>query len=158
MIDKLQKWAKDHSISPFAIDELIAMFAPNDLVAPVKGMSEQAVKAAVRLEAASKGIHLWINNVGAFIDSRGVQVRYGLANDSKRLNSIFKSADLIGIRPILIGPEHLGLVIGQFVARECKQASWSYKGNDHELAQMAFLRLVSFAGGDASFCNGTGSL
>lgn len=158
-MDNLQYWARRHCITPRAIRELLAMFnIPANDVPPVKGTSEQAVKAAVRLEAAGKGLRLWVNNVGAFKDERGVPVRYGLANESKQVNSILKSSDLIGIRPLLIDSGHVGCVIGQFVARECKEPNWQYKGNPHEEAQLNFLQLVTALGGDAQFCNGTGSI
>jgi hypothetical protein len=120
--------------------------------------SEAAVQAKVRLEAAHKGLKLWRNNVGALLDSRGVPVRYGLANDSAILNKSIKSGDLIGWRPVLIGPEHVGSMIAQFVSRECKRPDWQYTGDDHEKAQLRWAEAVVADGGDAAFCNSEGSL
>lgn len=121
-------------------------------------MNEAAVQSLVRLEAVEKGVRLWRNNVGALIDSRGVPVRFGLANDSATLNKAIKSGDLIGWRPVLIGPEHVGMTIAQFVSRECKRPGWVYHGSPHEVAQAEWLRLVQADGGDAAFCTGVGTL
>ena len=120
--------------------------------------SEAAVQALVRLEASAMGIALWRNNVGVLKDERGVPVRYGLANDSSQVNANFKSADLIGIRPVFITPAHVGLVLGQFVSREVKAPGWRYTGTEREAAQLAWLELVRRYGGDAAFATGVGSL
>lgn len=122
------------------------------------GASESAVSAVVRLEASRKGVLLWRNNCGALKDENGRQVRYGLANTSKAENKILKSADLIGIRPVLITPQLVGRTIGQFVSRETKHKTWAYCGDEHEEAQLAWCNLVLSAGGDASFCVGEGTL
>ena len=121
-------------------------------------MSETDVQAIIRLEATRKGLRLWRNNVGAFQTPDGSYVRFGLANDSPRLNSIFKSSDLIGIRPIRITRDMVGMVIGQFVAREIKPEGWIYKGTDREKAQKAFIDLIKQLGGDAAFATGEGTL
>lgn len=123
------------------------------MTAPTGGTSEEAVSARVRLTAAQRGMQLWRNNVGALQDSRGVPVRYGLANDSKALNAVFKSSDLIGIDSTLIAPEDVGKPRGQFVALECKASAWSYTGDSHERAQLAFINVVLAYGGRAKFIN-----
>lgn len=120
--------------------------------------SESHVQSVVRLEAAAKGVLLWRNNVGALRDERGVPVRYGLANDSKALNAIVKSADLIGIRPITITPAHVGHRLGQFVSREVKAGDWVYTDTERERAQRAWAELITAKGGDACFATGPGSL
>ena len=161
MSPAVYQWATRHRVSLQALQELQALFGMHgghDLPATVKGTSEAAVQAAVRLEAARKGVRLFRNNVGALIDSRGVPVRYGLANESKQVNEVMKSADLIGWRPVLIGPQHVGQVIGQFVSREVKAVGWHYTGNDREPAQLAWAQLVTAGGGDAAFCTGEGTL
>lgn len=88
------------------------------------------------------------------MDERGVPVRYGLANESKSQNQEIKSADLIGIKPTLIGPHHVGQVIGQFVSIECKHQTWQYKGDKHEVAQLNWANFVNSKGGFACFATG----
>ena len=154
----LEQWAKRHNISPEALDDLRFLFGTIPTVVPQVTTSEAAVQAAVRLEAAKKGIKLWRNNVGVLPDARGVPVRYGLANDSKRLNEACKSGDLIGWRPVLITETHFGCRIAQFVSRECKKAGWKWSGDPHEQAQMKWLQAVVSDGGDAKFCSGEETL
>ena len=161
MTPAVYQWATRHGVTLAALNELQALFGMHgghDLPSEVKGTSEAAVQAAVRLEAARKGVRLFRNNVGALVDSRGVPVRYGLANDSKQLNEVMKSADLIGWRPLLIEPRHVGTVVGQFVSREVKAVGWHYTGADREPAQLAWAQLVTAGGGDAAFCTGVGTL
>lgn len=160
MSPEIIKWAIRHGIGLAAIHELENIFGLNGTgCTPLaKGDSEQAVQAEVRLEAARKGMRLFRNNVGALKDIRGVPVRYGLANDSKELNEVIKSADLIGWRPIIVTQELLGQRIAQFVSVECKDPNWKYKGDAHEKAQLAWAQLVISGGGEAKFVNGTGML
>lgn len=115
-------------------------------------MNEASIQSLVRLRCAKLGRPVWRNNVGVLLDSRGVPVRYGLANDSKQVNEHVKSGDLIGINPVLITPAMVGTVVGQFMSIECKRANWKFNPNDpHELAQMRWAELVMLAGGSAQF-------
>ena len=101
------------------------------------------------------GMRLWRNNVGAFHDeAKGIHVRFGLANDSKQVNSVIKSGDLIGIRPRVITLGDVGATLGQFVSLECKNAHWKYRGTEHERAQEAWAALVMSLGGIARFVSG----
>lgn len=120
--------------------------------------TEKDIQTLVRLEASRNGLRLWRNNVGAVYTQDGSFLRYGLANESRRMNDSVKSSDLIGIRPVLITQAHVGSVIGQFVAREVKATAWRYTGTKREKAQLAFLNLVIALGGDAAFANGEGTL
>jgi hypothetical protein len=161
MTPHIFNWANRHHVSLEALNELQAMFGMHGghtMPEAASGKSEAAVQAVVRLEAANKGLKLFRNNVGALLDTRGVPVRYGLANDSKQVNEVIKSADLIGWRPIIIEQRHVGQVIGQFVSREVKEVGWHYTGNDREPAQLAWAQLVTAGGGDAAFCTGEGTL
>lgn len=121
-------------------------------------MSEAAVQALVRLEAAGRGVMLWRNNVGVLLDATGRPVRYGLANDSKALNTALKSGDLIGWRAVTITPDMVGKTIAQFVSRECKPGDWKYRGDAHEKAQKAWTDIINRDGGDACFVTGLGTL
>jgi hypothetical protein len=155
----LEQWAIKHAIPYAAVHELRAIFgAVNTDPSPQDGESEAAVQTRVRLEASAKGCRLLRNNVGVLYDERGVPVRYGLANDSKQMNDHIKSSDLIGIRPLLIQPYHVGSVLGQFMAREIKPGAWSYSGTAREVAQLRFMELVVSMGGDACFANGEGTI
>lgn len=119
--------------------------------------NEAATQAAIRVEAARRGIALYRNNVGVLLDKRGVPVRFGLANDSPAINSHIKSGDLIGIRPVTVTSEMVGTTIGVFVSREVKAAGWHYTGTAREQAQQRWIDLVRSYGGDASFASGPGS-
>lgn len=116
------------------------------------------MQSAMRIEGAQHGVMLWRNNVGAFQSPGGSWVRFGLANDSPQLNKRIKSGDLVGIRSVLITPQHVGQRIGQFVSREAKKALW-VPGEDkpRESAQFAWAALVNAWGGDAKISNGPGS-
>lgn len=159
MKSDITQWAIRHGVSAQALHELDVLFGiETQLLATGSYDSEAAVQADVRLEAAAKGIHLFRNNVGVLRDKEGRPVRYGLANDSSRLNKIIKSGDLIGWRRVRIEQSHVGSVIAQFVSVECKRSGWKYSGNDHEVAQLAWIRLIGANGGYAKFVTGSGGL
>lgn len=160
MSPKLTQWAIRHGVSHAALAELHAMFtAPvTDPQRIVSGLSEAAVSNRVVLEASRKGARLWRNNVGAYVDQSGREVRYGLCNLSKQMNAEIKSPDLVGIKPVLITPDMVGCTIGQFVAREIKAADWVWCGDAHETAQLTFLNLAAALGADACFAVSEGTL
>jgi hypothetical protein len=114
------------------------------------GASEACVQARVRMEASERGWRLWRNNVGVTAD----HVRYGLCNESARMNKMLKSSDLIGIRPVLITADHVGTTIGQFAAVECKAGNWKPGKSKRERAQAAFLAVVEQLGGWGCVTNG----
>lgn len=131
---------------------------PLDPASPAAGKSEAWVQSAVRLEASRKGVYLFRNNVGALKDERGRLVRYGLGNDTAGMNAVLKSADLIGWRPVVVTPEHVGRTVAVFLSREVKAPGWQYTGAGREPAQLAWANLVNARGGDAAFVTGEGSL
>lgn len=160
----LGQWALKWGV-PFAaladLHEHLGLNGAGSIPEDMRGDSEAAAQAAVRVEASQKGLRMWRNNVGALEDSRGVPVRYGLANDNSKLNKVLKSADLIGIRPLHVLPNHVppaGLLIGQFVSREIKEPGWTYTGTEREQAQQRWALLVNSMGGDAKFATGAGTL
>lgn len=104
-----------------------------------KATETETGKAVVQMAQLYK-IVLMRNNSGAFKDSRGKWVRFGLGNVSSKANVSMKSSDLIGF-----GPD------GRFIAIEMKEPKWKWKGTDHEVAQKAFLDAVRLAGGVALF-------
>lgn len=121
-------------------------------------MDETAVGTHVKLEHPKvTGGVLWRNNVGALPDRRGVPVRYGLANDSKKMNDYIKSSDYVGITPTLIQPHHVGKKLGIFTAIETKETGWIFPNPtnkeeyEHCVAQFRFHELVWSMGGLAGF-------
>lgn len=153
----LTEWALRHGVTAEAMFELEVMVGVYSK--PTESdESESAVQAKVRLEAPRKGVHLFRNNVGVLQDETGRPVRYGLANDSSKVNKIVKSGDLIGWRKVLITEKHVGRPIAQFVSRECKPAAWQFAGTDREMAQLNWINLILANGGDACFCTGEGTL
>lgn len=121
-------------------------------------MLESDVTALLKLEASRKGLRLWRNNVGAATDANGNFFRYGLANETAAMNREVKSGDLIGIRPVLVTPGMVGATLGVFVSREAKRPGWRYAGTPREIAQLAWIELVTGLGGDAAFATGEGTL
>jgi hypothetical protein len=152
----LHQWAIKHGIPLAAVHELQQLMGVRDTDAappPMGAVSEAAIQAKCRLDASREGGRLWRNNVGALLDQRNRLIRYGLCNDSAQLNSVLKSADLIGIRPVLITPEHVGTTIGQFDSVECKASNWRYSDTREEQAQLAWAQLITSLGGRARFVN-----
>jgi hypothetical protein len=155
----LTAWAVKWGIPYAAVDDLRReMGMVNTDPVAVAGQSESAVQSLVRLEASRLGARLWRNNVGAGYLDNASFIRWGLANDSERINQKIKSSDLIGIRPVLIGPEHVGRTLGVFLSREVKEAGWHYTGTAREKAQLNWLELIASLGGDAAFATGEGTL
>jgi hypothetical protein len=74
-------------------------------------VSEQEIQQQIRLQLSRGPVRLWRNNTGALLDQRGQMVTYGLCKGS---------SDLIGLRQVVIGPEHLGQTLAVFSAIEVK--------------------------------------
>lgn len=117
-------------------------------------MIERDVTELEQLDAARRGAWVLRNNSGAFKDSRGVQVRYGLGNTSSKFNKVMKSSDLVGLEPVIITEEMVGMTMGRFLAIECKRPGWKYTGDDREVAQKRFIDKVVELGGRAYFSTG----
>lgn len=117
-------------------------------------MSEDEIQQMIRAEASANGMGMWRNNNGALPDMTGRPVRFGLGNDSKKINETLKSSDLIGCLPVVITQEMVGQVVGIFVACEVKEENWTFNPNDkHEVAQLNYINLVKSKGGKAGFAN-----
>lgn len=157
MLSILHQWAKDWQLSPHAILDLmgrLGMGYEPMLAEGLQGWSEAAIQQDIRLRAARAGIVTWRNNVGALQDETGRPIRYGLCNDTHLLNKKIKSADLIGIKPVLITSELLGHTLGVFWSREVKEWGWKYTGQGREPAQQKWIEIVTAKGGDAAFTVG----
>jgi hypothetical protein len=152
------KWAIKYGVSHEALLALDEMCGVDDSTGDTNvGLSESYIQQAVRLDGSKNGGKLMRNNVGALPDKSGRWVRYGLMNDSKKMNEQIKSSDLIGWNKVLITPEHVGMYVAQFKAREVKESGWVYKNTPREQAQKRFINLVNLAGGDAKFVNSVDS-
>lgn len=163
-----ENWAKRH---PEAAAELAQLHtaALNEKDADNSGKSEAWAQQQIRFKVARMGGLLWRNNVGATkaktihhcprchfdFEQRNQPVRYGLCNESVQQNDAIKSADLIGVMPVLITPEMVGTKIGQFISVEAKRPDWTYNPNDpHTAAQAAWAALVLRYYGYAAFSRG----
>jgi hypothetical protein len=120
--------------------------------------SEAAVQQEIRLESARRGWRLWRNNNGACMDQQGRLIRYGLGNDSAKMNAEIKSSDLIGITPVVITQEMVGQTVGVFTSIEVKREGWRYTGKGRELAQKRWIDLVVSLGGRWGFAACKGGL
>lgn len=154
-MSQLNEWALAWGVPYLAVLDLQQRLGviPTD-PPPMAGKSEAAVQNAERLKASELGGRLWRNNVGAYKPKGGGFVRYGLCNDTEQLNEQLKSSDLIGIFPLLIQPQHVGTIVGQFWAIECKEGDWAGVTDEHEKAQEAFGHLVIALGGRFQFSRG----
>lgn len=109
-------------------------------------MSEAPVLANTRKEASRIGIRLFRNNRGTFrtLDGKRV-VDAGLDADG--------SSDLIGIVPVVITPDMVGMTLGVFTGAEVKEPDWKYSGTDHEETQLNFHEQIRKLGGFGFFIN-----
>lgn len=113
--------------------------------------SEAALQAEIRVETSKRGMRLWRNNAGAVTTDDGRHIRFGLGNESARLNAALKSSDLIGITPVVITPDMVGRTIGVFTSIEVKRPGWVYKGQGREVAQQAWITMIKTLGGIGKF-------
>jgi hypothetical protein len=154
----LDQWAWQWGVPQGALDDLKQRMGLHLQILHNKTYSEHSeawVQSITRTTYARAGIPLWRNNVGAMQDPEtGRVVRFGLANESKKMNEHVKSHDLIGINPVLITQNHVGQTIGQFVSIETKAPNWAYKGSPREQAQLRWGELIMSKGGIAKFTNG----
>jgi hypothetical protein len=148
-MNRLHDWAQRYNISAAALAELTTLFVPDRIEAT--GAGEATTQAGLRVLAPRLGCALWRNNVGAALDESGRVVRYGLGNDSKKLNDVWKSHDLIGITPV----QWAGRVFGVFTSVEVKKPGWRGVSNDRERAQFNFGVTVESLGGIAMFATST---
>lgn len=130
--------------------------------------SEAWAQQQARFDISQAGAMAWRNNNGATSTKTQAScpncgfnftikqppIRYGLANDSQKLNEKIKSSDLILAIPRVITQAMVGTTIAQFGAIECKRPGWEYKGTKPEVAQLAWLQLIAKIGGYATFSTG----
>jgi len=147
----LHEWACRHHVPRTAYEELLAILNPSFGIKKTEsGVSEGAVQQNLRVLAPRHAASLWRNNTGAFKDDSGRWVRYGLGNDSKRLNEVWKPSDLIGITRVRA--QYPGEEFGVFTAIEVKEQGWHQTpGDKRAAAQAKFMNTVRSLGGLAGF-------
>lgn len=106
------------------------------------------VQQEVRLKLAKQGgRYRFRNNNGAFKDATGRMVRYGLGNDSKRVNEKFKTGDLIGWDEVVITADMVGKTVAIFASDEIKRSDWKPSNSDRDVAQANWRDFVNKHGG-----------
>lgn len=156
MVD-LFRWAEEHGVSGEALLEL---FTPP--IAESKGFTggentETSIQKRIVLATNTTRSLLLRNNSGAFKNSTGRFVRFGLGNESAKVNARFKSSDLIGVTPVLIEPCHVGRTFGVFTAVETKAPGWNYRPTEREKAQKYFLEVFAARGAICCFASKPGT-
>jgi len=93
------------------------------------------------------------NNSGACMDAKSnTMIRFGLGNDSKQLNEVYKTPDGVGVVPIVIQPHHVGRVFGVALHLENKAPDWKFSQSDaRAVAQFAHLSAYSQLGAICGF-------
>jgi hypothetical protein len=154
-VSPLFAWARRWSVPYDALADLRHMLGIDLPALPQAqaGLSEAAVQSRIRLTAPKRNRVLWRNNRGALLNEAGVPIRFGLANETPAMGKSLRSSDLIGWERVLITGGMVGTYVAVFVADEVKEGCWTYTGNEHERAQLAFLNLVLRDGGYARFVN-----
>lgn len=154
---QFEEWRRRH---PQAALDLLAITQPHISERRVGG-SEAGSQQRARLTIAQQGAKSWRNNVGAtpakciHCNGRLPVVRYGLSNESTKLNKKIKSSDLILAIPRLVTPQMVGTQIAQFGSVEVKKPGWKFNPNDeHEVAQLTWLNLTNEIGGYGRFSTG----
>jgi hypothetical protein len=116
---------------------------------------EQKASQNVRLQASRWGAKLFRNNSGVLKNPSGIPVRFGLGNESEKLNKKFKSSDYIGFMPIKITQEMVGKTVAVFMAPEVKAEGFKeqkeYFSDSREYAQKKFIDLIKKHGGLSGF-------
>lgn len=106
--------------------------------------TEAPVVKNVMMEASRIGLRLLRNNRGQFytMDKKRI-VRAGLEAPG--------SSDLIGITPVKITKEMVGITLGVFTAGECKKPGWTKPTDGREQRQADFITIVESFGGIGFF-------
>ena len=155
-MNTIDTWARRWRIPQQAVAELKELFVVQvPITMPEAGdpTTEAGAQQRIRLAAPEHNVSLWRNNSGAVETPNGGMVRYGLGNDSKQLNAVVKSSDLIGITPVIITAEHLGRTLGIFTSVEVKRPGWRWPDtpSKREEAQFKWLQHVRGKGGVGMF-------
>lgn len=159
----LLEWVAKWRVPPEALKELVTTCVHlGTYEYEDKEPLEGEVQRELRLEAARHGKYLFRNNRGAGRMESGNYVRYGLANDSKKLGDAVKSGDLIGAETIFVTMEMVleavsqglpGYKVARFLSAETKRRNWKWSGTLEEIAQLKWAVTVNAWGGRALITN-----
>lgn len=104
-------------------------------------MSEKAIQSAVMLAASQAGFTIWRNNCGMAWAGDATRLKDGsvLIRNPRPLHvGLCKgSADLIGLKPVVVTEEMLGRTLAQFAAIEVKTPRG--KLSEHQARFLAFV-------------------
>ena len=154
MHDDIHSWAVRHGVSASAAAELIMMITPYPSTVGPTGKSEASVQQKTRVLAFSMGNSLWRNNNGGATTDDGRVIRFGVGNDSSKINKKWKSGDLIGITRVM--STQIGQVFGVYTNIEMKRPGWRQVPSDARAkAQAACMNNVRALGGLAGFAQST---
>lgn len=156
----LDQWAVLWGVPPAAMEQLRTLTlpitdAPRKAVSDAK--SEAAVSERILLASAERDdLLMFRNNVGAWKHPEtGRVVRYGLGNESKRVNETIKSADFIGIWRKRVTLADVGKDHGLLVSTEAKREDEPLNPNDpRTAAQLRWAQAINSFGGIATIYAG----
>lgn len=118
---------------------------------------EARASQEVRLRASDWKSKVYRNNSGVLMNEVGVPVRFGLGNESAKINKIIKTSDFIGWTPVVITEAMLGQTLAVFTAIEAKPLGFKVKSvypiKSREFAQNKFIELVRMFGGIGGFAS-----
>ncbi len=112
---------------------------------------ESLVQIKQRLAIAELGGKAYRNNSGVLPNPDGDLVRFGLGNDSKKINILRKSSDLICVLPVVVTQAMVGHTLGVILVDEVKKEGWRYTGTREEVAQKNFIDIIISMGGIGCF-------
>ena len=121
---------------------------------------KEASKAGNRLLRNSRGQFYTLDGVRALIDAAKKLDLDGILACIKKLRQVRAgleaegASDLIGITPITITPEMVGMTVGVFTAAEVKKDGWTKPTDEREKQQLAFINNVNRLGGIGFFIAG----
>lgn len=115
--------------------------------------TETEIQNLSRVAVQDAGGVAWRNNRGCLPREDGTPIRFGLANDSSKLDKVFKTGDLVGLFPhfLKIPGGDTGFQVGIFCMWECKPEDWVWRGTERERAQWAAIMFVRARWGLAGF-------